>query len=186
MNKPEYILIHTAGYRGERSLDIADIDYWHSLRGFRRDDAYVSRYSPDLPHVGYHGFVKRDGTYQHGRHMEEIGAHCRNGGMNRMSVGICFEGHGDYDYWTDGQWETFYKVTKYFALRFPNILRKGSAAIIGHREVRNVAKTCPGLLVDMEKVREEYRNVVYDDIKIIETLGQLTNLPDTSILPYQL
>ena len=40
--------------------------------------------------IGYHFFIKRDGTLERGRLMEIAGAHCH--GHNRQSVGVCLAG----------------------------------------------------------------------------------------------
>ena len=43
--------------------------------------------------IGYHFFIRKDGTVNIGRGIDEVGAHCK--GFNDISVGVCFE--GDYE-----------------------------------------------------------------------------------------
>lgn len=59
----------------------AMIDLWHKARGFK---------SPSGKHIGYHYFIRRDGTLEGGRNVEEIGAHAE--GKNSDSIGICLAG----------------------------------------------------------------------------------------------
>lgn len=40
--------------------------------------------------IGYHYFVRKDGTVQKGRDVSKVGAHCR--GHNTGTVGICVSG----------------------------------------------------------------------------------------------
>jgi hypothetical protein len=41
--------------------------------------------------IGYHFYVRKDGTVYRGRPIDTIGAHCQ--GHNNYSVGVCFEGN---------------------------------------------------------------------------------------------
>lgn len=59
----------------------AMIDLWHKARGFK---------SPSGVHIGYHYFIRKDGTLEAGRLVDEIGAHCE--GENTSSIGICLAG----------------------------------------------------------------------------------------------
>ena len=43
--------------------------------------------------IGYHFFIRKDGTVYEGRPLDMIGAHA--GGNNYDSIGICFEGSFD-------------------------------------------------------------------------------------------
>ena len=75
------IIIHcSAVLPGQRS-SARDIDGWHRAQGWKS--------------IGYHFVVRRDGTVETGRRLEEVGAHCQ--GHNRHSVGICYEGGLDSD-----------------------------------------------------------------------------------------
>lgn len=132
MNKPEYIIIHTAAFRGHADID--EVRRWHLERGFSD--------------VGYHYYIRRSGELQKGREENVAGAHCRNRGMNRKSIGVCFEGDGDHEYWTIHQWNAFYLLVGSLATRHAIAVED----ILGHRETGS-PKTCPGNLVDMDQVR---------------------------------
>ncbi|MCP5016197.1 MAG: N-acetylmuramoyl-L-alanine amidase [Ketobacter sp.] len=148
-------MIHTAGFN-KRRVTVGEIDHWHKLRGFLREEQWYSEFSPDLKHIGYNYFITKEGGIFSGRHEEEQGAHCRNGGMNRYAIGICMEGHGDHEVFTLAQDYSLFSICHDICTRHPDILRKGSAALLGHREARGVKKTCPGILINMEQYRTNF------------------------------
>lgn len=132
MNRPQYLIVHTAAFEGQAS--IRDIDRWHRQRGFAR--------------VGYHYYIRRSGLVEQGRLDHEAGAHCLDMGMNTRSLGICFEGHGDLQPWTAEQKAAFLKLAAGKLRQYGIPPRK----VLGHRET-GAKKTCPGKLVDMDEVR---------------------------------
>jgi hypothetical protein len=85
---PEYIILHTVAKKG--LTELSEIDKWHRDRGFTNG-------------VGYHYYIRKDGTLDFGRDEDEAGAHCIEQGMNSKSIGICMEGHGNYEAWTTDQ-----------------------------------------------------------------------------------
>ena len=94
-------------------------------------------------HVGYHFYVRRDGSLTQHRGLLEVGAHCRP--YNRCSIGVCYEGGLDAqgrpaDTRTPAQTE---RLTDLFArLRrlFPQ------AVVCGHRDLPGTSpKACPCL-----------------------------------------
>jgi len=143
VNQPEFIITHTAAKRGLTTPQ--EIDAWHRDRGFRR--LYPQR-AYGLKHFGYHYYIHKDGSLLEGRGETEVGAHCRDMGMNRKSIGVCFEGHGDHEVWTPAQWRTFASLFRDLHARHGIPV----ANVIGHRET-GARKTCPGKLVNMAMVR---------------------------------
>jgi N-acetylmuramoyl-L-alanine amidase len=91
--------------------------------------------------VGYHYFIKRDGTVQAGRPVEMIGAHVK--GWNSKSVGVCYAGgvaedvKTPEDNRTDAQKIAMYELITELCERF-HITK-----VCGHRDFPNVAKACP-------------------------------------------
>ncbi len=90
--------------------------------------------------IGYHYVIKRDGTLQLGRPIEQQGAHVR--GANKHSIGICLVGGMDKrtgkavnDY-TPEQWQTLRMIVGGLLLQFPD------AKVTGHNNWTK-AKTCP-------------------------------------------
>ena len=75
------LVVHCSAVRPGQRSSARDIDRWHKAQGWKS--------------IGYHFVVRRDGTVETGRALEEIGAHCQ--GHNRHSVGICYEGGLDED-----------------------------------------------------------------------------------------
>ncbi len=93
--KPLYIVVHCSASRWG---DAATIDAWHLTR-------------PDMRcHIGYHAVIlngmryydlryehKLDGKLEPGRPETQVGAHCRAGGMNLKSLGVCLIGTPCWD-----------------------------------------------------------------------------------------
>jgi N-acetylmuramoyl-L-alanine amidase len=129
---PTAIVLHTTAFRG--SADIKEIERWHIARGFKK--------------VGYHYYIRRDGKIETGRHETEMGAHCKAGGMNRSSLGVCFEGHGDFEPWTPEQVEAWEALYLSIRLRY----KIEPHRVFGHNEFEP-NKTCPGKLINMDSVR---------------------------------
>lgn len=73
-SKTARIVLHHAAASG---CSVADIHRWHLARGWSG--------------IGYHYYVRQDGSIDRGRPEDVIGAHAY--GANRDSVGICFEGN---------------------------------------------------------------------------------------------
>ena len=138
--KPEWIVWHTAAHgTGDKDYDTtaAQIDQWHRERGWSG--------------IGYHYLLRKSGAIEPGRPLDQKGAHVA--GLNDISVGICFSGHGDIAPFTEDQIREGVLLTK-------NLMRKFGIAldhVIGHREIYKAhlttTKTCPGNLVDMDRMR---------------------------------
>lgn len=77
--KINWPIIHQSASNNPAHDDVEVIRKWH----------YKERNYSD---VGYHYFIKKDGTVQPGRPEEKIGAHCL--GHNKDSIGICLSGEG--------------------------------------------------------------------------------------------
>lgn len=125
-----YIVLHCAATPPHMDVDIKDIDKWHKERGFLS--------------VGYHYFIKRDGTRQTGRPINEMGAHVS--GYNHKSVGICMAGGvgGDgktpENNFTEAQWATLQITLRELREAYP------LAQIVGHYQL-DAGKACPSFNV---------------------------------------
>lgn len=126
----DYLVVHCAATPPKFDVDIKDITEWHIARGFRT--------------VGYHYFIKRGGTRQTGRLINEIGAHVV--GHNHNSVGVCMAGGVAADAitpennFTEEQWTTLYLTLKELHEAYPK------AVIVGHRDLDS-GKACPSFSV---------------------------------------
>ena len=119
------IIIHCSAVRPGQQSSAKDIDGWHKDKGWKG--------------IGYHYVVRRDGSIELGRPLEEPGAHCV--GHNRYSIGICYEGGlnavgEEVDTRTPQQRATLRKLITQLHQRFPK------AVIVGHHDL-NHSKTCP-------------------------------------------
>lgn len=73
-------ILHCSDSDRREDDDISVINEWHVARGFAG--------------VGYHFFIKKDGTVQKGRRLELPGAHVQN--HNADSIGICLSGRKEF------------------------------------------------------------------------------------------
>ena len=71
-----YIILHCSATRCNSDYTVEQLLRDHRARGFRT--------------IGYHFYVRRDGTVSQHRRLLEVGAHCRP--FNRCSIGVCYEG----------------------------------------------------------------------------------------------
>jgi hypothetical protein len=101
------------------SVSAAEIDRWHRARGFKQ--------------IGYHAFIRTDGTVEAGRPLEEVPA--AQAGHNLGTVAICLNGLKPSDF-TAGQFLALRALC-----RSINDSYHGRVTFHGHREVAN--KTCP-------------------------------------------
>ena len=162
--KRSHIVLHTTAFR--HPADISLVKQWHTDPRLNEDTGrlfYQGKWynsDTDLPQnvrgkrgngwndVGYHYFIRKSGEIQKGREEHVNGAHCADGGMNSKSLGICFEGHHNFEPWTQEQWSTFKRLLKDIFTRHTI----PTANIIGHREAGS-NKDCPGTQIDMNNVR---------------------------------
>jgi len=108
--------------------DAAMFDRWHKARGFNK--------------IGYHYFIRHDGTVEKGRGLEEVGAHAE--GYNKDSIGICLAG---LTLFKPEQFKALSKVLSDLKLLYPK------ATVHGHREF-NPNKTCP--VFDYSQFKKDY------------------------------
>ena len=130
------MVLHTVGFQG-RPITASDIRQWHLERGWSD--------------IGYHYYIRYNGDIEPGRREDRVGAHAY--GFNSRSIGICLEGHGDYEVWTPAQCFSLVlliqRLMKEYAIDV--------SAVIGHRETpweeEHRIKSCPGNKIDMDEVR---------------------------------
>ena len=125
MRKITMIVLHCSSIKPNVHQDIKDVDAYHKSKGWKG--------------VGYHFYVRRDGTVETGRRLEEVGAHCV--GHNSHSIGICYEGGLNSkgvaeDTRTPQQVRALREIVEQMHAYFPN------AVIVGHHDL-NPIKDCP-------------------------------------------
>ena len=128
-----YLILHCSATRCDRDYTAKQLLRDHKLRGFRT--------------VGYHFYIRKDGTMTQHHRLLEVGAHCRP--FNRCSIGICYEGGLDAS-GHPADTRTM-EQTKRLSRLFQNLRRLfPQARIKGHRDMPGtVPKECPCL--DAEK-----------------------------------
>ena len=122
-----FIIIHCSATRETQDYTPEQLKRDHMARGFID--------------VGYHFYIRKDGTVTQHRKLNEVGAHCRP--FNRCSIGICYEGGLDAkgkpkDTRTIAQRGSLVKLLIELKQKFPK------AAIRGHNEMPGATiKECP-------------------------------------------
>jgi N-acetyl-anhydromuramyl-L-alanine amidase AmpD len=125
------IVIHCSGSPNGRANTPADIERWHLENGWNE--------------IGYHFIITLDGVvHEFGRTLSEIGSHAK--GYNKNSIGICLVGT---DKFTTLQWNSLKALVLGLKSQFPN------STILGHRDLPNVKKECPGFSVKEWQVEME-------------------------------
>lgn len=116
--KIRLIVLHCSATRIDGNYSVEDLRRDHTARGFRG--------------IGYHFYIRTDGSLHKTREIEEIGAHVY--GHNVNSIGICYEG----GIGRDGQPADTRTVEQKHTMRTLLIALKHSypeAAIVGHRDL---------------------------------------------------
>ena len=122
-----FLIVHCSATRETQDYTVEQLKHDHHARGFLD--------------VGYHYYIRRDGTVTQHRRLNEVGAHCRP--FNRCSIGICYEGGLDAkgkpkDPRPIAQRGSLVKLLIELKQKFPK------AAIRGHNEMPGATnKECP-------------------------------------------
>ncbi len=101
--------------------------------------------------VGYHYVITLNGVIQHGRPIEEIGAHVK--GHNQNSIGICYIGGLD-DNLKPKDTRTLLQKTALIMLITGLKDKFLDAEVLGHRDIPKVKKACPCF-----DAKDEYKNI---------------------------
>lgn len=108
---------------------VEDINRWHLNNGWTG--------------IGYHYFVRKDGTIYRGRPENAIGAHAV--GANTNSIGICAEGRYNVETMPEAQKNAIKELIADIKSRYGNL------AVKGHKEVSNTS--CPGKNYPLEELK---------------------------------
>ena len=136
-----FIAVHCAATPPDLDIGAKEIREWHKARGWDE--------------IGYHYFIRREGTVEAGRPLDSQGAHVV--GHNHEAVGICLVGGVKRVPDADGQpdadgprWDLIpdanFTATQYASLEgllYVLLKRFGGAAVRGHRDFPGVTKPCP-------------------------------------------
>lgn len=109
--------------------------------------------------IGYHFYVRKEGSVYKGRDVAYAGAHCP--GVNSTSIGICAEGDFNKETMSEEQKNAIIELIAYLKTKY-NI-----TYIKGHREMLNTS--CPGANFPLEETRTKKTDL---EIKAhIENIG---------------
>ena len=112
------VIVHCSATDEKDADDIEVLRKWHMLRGW--DD------------VGYHFFIRSDGSIFKGRDLNQYGAHCI--GQNSTSIGICLSGKEEFSQ------EQFFALGSLYQVLCMELNK--DLPVYPHRDF-NANKTCP-------------------------------------------
>jgi len=126
INKPDEIIIHCSATKPSMDIDAGWIRKIHVQQNKWRD-------------IGYHFVVRRNGTVEPGRPVNQVGAHCE--GHNTGTIGICLVGGlsetgRPENNFTPQQFTAVQKLIKDLGVQYPAIIK-----LSGHNDYAN--KACP-------------------------------------------
>lgn len=94
--------------------------------------------------IGYHFYVRKDGTVYRGRPIDTVGTHTAN--YNANSIGVCFEGNMENENLTQAQFNSGIELLAFIIGLYPNITFKR------HKDLN--ATACPGKNFPFELMTE--------------------------------
>lgn len=138
------IIIHCSATRIDQDVSAEAIHQYH------RDKGWLG--------IGYHFYVRKDGTVIGCRPIELAGAHTE--GRNKHTIGICYEGGlvrmNDNTYQKDtrtpAQISAMYNLIRTLLHCYPSIKR-----VSGHRDYNATACPCFDASAEYEKIVEDIR-----------------------------
>jgi N-acetyl-anhydromuramyl-L-alanine amidase AmpD len=140
-NVTKYIILHHRAGSG----DVQSIHAGHLKNGWSG--------------IGYHFYIRKDGSVFRGRPIGMVGAHCS--GYNDKSVGVCFEGNFENEKMSVQQIKSGKALVEHLKALYPK------AAVVPHREFQSTA--CPGRNFPFEEIKKgESKMTVEDAVEIIQ------------------
>lgn len=113
--------------------------------------------------IGYHYYVRKDGSIYRGRPENMAGAHCN--GINSISIGICAEGNFSEETMSNVQKQALIELVKDIKSRYD------IKWVRGHKEI--LSTSCPGTNFPLEEIKNVIANVETPQItNSIEDLAQ--------------
>ena len=137
---PTHIIIHCSDTEDSGTVS------WQAIRRYHVEYRGWSE-------IGYHAGVELIGKRFEtllGRMFDEQGAHCRFGGFNSHSIGICCVGKFDSRKPPGGQLKQAQRLCRWLMDRYHIPVEN----VLGHGEI-DKGKTCPGRMFDMYQFRKD-------------------------------
>lgn len=151
-NVPSFIVLHHAEWE---CCTIEDLHQCHLENGWTG--------------VGYHYFVRKDGSVWKGRPDNAVGSHCK--GSNYGSLGICAEGDYTKDTMPMEQKKAIVELCKYLC----NEYSISEDKIYGHSELLDTE--CPGA----EYPLKEIKDLIIDNEECVDMKKIVTYLGDADL-----
>ena len=139
---PSHIILHHSLTKDSEAVS------WGAIKRYHTEER-----DPPFLDIGYHFGIEAVGDgYQIllGRMMNVPGAHCKERGMNRISLGICFVGDYDYDEPPYDMWLLGQKLVE----SLMDVFKIPRENVLGHYELAPY-KSCPGVRFDIERFRAQ-------------------------------
>lgn len=138
------IIIHCSATRRDQNVSALAIHHYHKQRGWKG--------------IGYHFYIRQDGTIEAGRPLDIAGAHTE--GRNQRTIGICYEGGlsrmNDNAYSTDtrtpAQISAMYNLVRTLLHCFPTIKK-----VSGHKDYNATACPCFDVHGEFDVLVSEFR-----------------------------
>lgn len=126
--------------------------------------------------IGYHFYVRKDGSIYRGRPLNAVGAHCV--GRNATSVGVCFEGNYQAEKtMPKAQSESGKQLISYLKGIFPY------AEIIKHKDC--ITTLCPGKYFPFDDIVKEDKITVQEAVKLIKEKAGIEDKTINFLLCYK-
>lgn len=148
MGNIEGIVVHQSGVTVLQSINVIH-NYHKNTNGWAG--------------IGYHFYVRKDGSIYEGRPLNLAGAHCP--GANNNSVGICFEGNFDEEIMSDAQKNAGIELIRF--LETKNDIKW----IKGHNEF--IATSCPGKNFPLGEMKNVPQNVPQTTKSIVDLANEV-------------
>lgn len=147
MKKVEGIGLHHSGVTVLQSVEV--IHNYHKGKGWAG--------------IGYHYYVRKDGSIYRGRPESMAGAHCN--GINSISIGICAEGNFSEETMSNVQKQALLELVKDIKSRYD------IKWVRGHKEI--LSTSCPGTNFPLEEIKNVIANV--ETPQITDSIEDLAN-----------
>lgn len=109
--------------------------------------------------IGYHFFVKKDGSIYRGRHIDKTGSHVS--GHNSECLGVCFEGNFETETMPNAQLKAGQELVAYLKGVYPKAVFKK------HKDLN--ATACPGKNFPFDKI---VSSEITDAVEIVKNLNK--------------
>lgn len=141
-NKPDKIVLH---HSAQEDMTIDEVHQKHIDNGWSG--------------IGYHYFIRKDGSIYKGREEEDIGAHVKDNNTN--TLGICLEGNFEKYEPTHRQGESILDLLRYLFLKYD------IKEIKGHRDLGQTL--CPGENLKVTNIKNKLDSFIEETIKTENT-----------------